>query len=104
MTATAEETGCQLSSKLHLWHRDLGCKHLEKVVLFFLVNKKDFHEFPFKTLFGSGLCFQERYYYRFSGEATETDDFVQGNIRQYSLFSLLYQINFNKLWQVTLCL
>lgn len=32
------------------------------------------------------------------------NDFVQGYIRQYGLFSLLYQIIFNELQQVTLCL
>lgn len=32
------------------------------------------------------------------------NDFVQGHIRQYGLFSLLYQIIFNELQQVTLCL
>lgn len=48
MTATAEETGCQLASKLHLWHRDLGCKHLEKVVLFFWLTRKTFMNFPLK--------------------------------------------------------
>lgn len=96
MTATAEETGCQLSSKLQLWRRDLGWKFLENVV-FFWVNKKDFDEFSFKRLFGSGLSFQERCYYHFSGEATETNDFVQGHIRQYGLFFLLYHIIFSEL-------
>lgn len=45
------------------------------LLLFFL--RKLFDEFPYKWLFGSGLCFQEGWYYHFSEEATETSDFAQ---------------------------
>lgn len=103
---------CQLSSKLHLLHRDSGRKFLEKSVYFFffffwilvVLTKKGFDEFPFNSLFGTDLCCQERYHYHFSCEATEMSNFAQGPIRLCGLFSRPHHIILSELQQVTLCL
>lgn len=63
---------------------------------FFLVNKKDFDDFSFKRLLGSGLYFKERCSYHFSGEATETNDFVQGSAASSLYCTTLYLVSYSK--------
>lgn len=60
------------------------------VVAVVVFIKKALFGFPFKKLFGSSLCFQERWHYHFWDEATEMSVFAQGQIRQDRRASSLY--------------